>query len=79
MLATHTSPGQGSLRISAERAPDGVLAVVVVTNKKTGVSLRYSVDDDVMPKISEWLKLEPAARYDAVMSAEGLFASELAK
>src|ERR1700749_3245328 len=46
MLATHTSPGQGSLQISPDKAPDGMMAVVVVTNKRTGEALRYSITDE---------------------------------
>src|ERR1700761_5027033 len=31
MLATHTSPGQGTFQMSPEKAPDGMLAVIVAT------------------------------------------------
>jgi formylmethanofuran dehydrogenase subunit E len=79
MLATHTSPGQGSLQISPEKAPDGLMAVVVVTNKKTGEALRYSITDEWLPKILAWLKSDPQARYNAAMNAEGLFQVEPTK
>ena len=79
MLATHTSPGQGSLQMSADKATDGMMAVVVITNKKTGETLRYSVTDEWLPKILAWLKSDPPARYDAAMGAEGLFRVESAK
>lgn len=79
MLATHTSPGQGSLQVSPEKAPDGMMAVVVITNKKTGETLRYSISDEWLPKILAWLKNDPPTRYDAAMSAEGLFRSEQVK
>ena len=36
MLATNTSPGQDTLLIAPEKAPAGMLAVVVVRNRKTG-------------------------------------------
>jgi formylmethanofuran dehydrogenase subunit E len=36
MLATQASPGQGSLQVAAEKAPAGLLAVVVVRDKKSG-------------------------------------------
>jgi formylmethanofuran dehydrogenase subunit E len=76
MIASRTSPGQGSLQISPEKAPDGFMAVVVVENKKTGQLLRYSVKDEWLPRILAWLKLDPPARYDAVMGAESLFQVE---
>ena len=79
MIATHTSPGQGSLRISPDKAPDGMMAVIVIANKKTGEALRYSVTDEWLPKILAWLNSDPPARYDAAMSAEGLFQVESAK
>jgi formylmethanofuran dehydrogenase subunit E len=40
MLATHTSHGQGTLQISPKRAAEGMMAVIMITNKKTGASLR---------------------------------------
>ena len=79
MLATHTSPGQGTLQISPEKAPDGMMAVIVITNKKTGETLRYSVADEWLPKMLAWLKTDPPARYDAAMAAEGVFQVEPSK
>ena len=79
MLATHTSPGQGTLLISNEKAPDGMMAVIVIANKKSGEALRYSITDEWLPKILAWLKIDPPARYDAVMRAEGLYQVETAK
>src|SRR5215510_3008463 len=74
MLATNASPGQGTLVIAAEKAPAGILAVVVVRNRKTGEGFRYTVADTWLPKVIEWNKsLDPAGRFDAVMMAEGLF------
>jgi formylmethanofuran dehydrogenase subunit E len=74
MLATQASPGQGTLRVAAETAPAGLLAVVVVRDRSSGAGLRYSVTDAWMAKIVEWNKtLDPAGRYRAAMSAPGLF------
>ena len=67
MLATHTGPGQGTLQVSPEKAPDGMIAVIVITNKKTGEALRYSITDEWPSKILAWLKSDPPARYDAAM------------
>src|SRR5215468_12065583 len=74
MLATNASPGQGTLVIAPEKAPAGMLAVVVVRNRKTGEGFRYTVADTWLPKVIEWNKiLDPAGRFDAAMKAEGLF------
>jgi hypothetical protein len=74
MLATQASPGQGTLQVAAEKAPAGLLAVVVIRDRKTGAGLRYSVADTWMPKIVDWNRtLDPAGRYQAAMSATGLF------
>jgi formylmethanofuran dehydrogenase subunit E len=74
MLATDASPGQGTLAIAPEKAPAGLLAVVIVRNRKTGEGLRYTVADGWLPKVMEWNKtLDPAGRFDAAMKAEGLF------
>src|SRR5579871_2863998 len=79
MIATQASPGQGTLEISSEKAPDGMMAVVVIKNRKTGRGLRYSISDEWLPKILAWIKTDPSARYDAAMSAEGLFQVEQVK
>jgi len=79
MIATHTSPGQGTLQISPEKAPDGMMAIIVITNKKTGEALRYSITDEWLPKILAWLKSDASSRYDSAMSAEGLFQVEQVK
>jgi formylmethanofuran dehydrogenase subunit E len=79
MIATHTSPGQGTLQIASDKAPGGMMAVIVFKNRKTGEGLRYSISDEWLPKILAWLKLDPPARYDAAMSAEGMFQVEPVK
>lgn len=71
MLATVASPGQRTLQISAEKAPPGALAVVVVRHRKTGESVQYTVADSLLPKLGEWNKtLDAKGRYDEVMKAE---------
>jgi hypothetical protein len=79
MIATHASPGQGTLQISPEKAPEGVTAVIVIKSRKTGEGLRYTVTDEWLPRILAWLKVDPSERYDAVMNAEGLFQVEQVK
>jgi formylmethanofuran dehydrogenase subunit E len=74
MLATQASPGQGTLRVAAEKAPPGLLAVVVIRDRNSGAGLRYGVSDSWMAKIVDWNRtLDPAGRYLAAMSAPGLF------
>ncbi|UFW85916.1 formylmethanofuran dehydrogenase subunit E family protein [Bradyrhizobium barranii] len=76
MIATQASPGQGTLQVSPESAPDGMMAVIVIKNRKTGEGLRYKISDEWLPKILAWIKSDPSGRYDAAMSAEGLFQVE---
>jgi formylmethanofuran dehydrogenase subunit E len=77
MLATQASPGQGTVQIAAEKAPAGLLAVVVVRDRKSGQGVRYAVKDAWMAKIADWNKtLDPIGRYQAAMSADGLFEVE---
>jgi formylmethanofuran dehydrogenase subunit E len=79
MLATQASPGQGTLQVAAEKAPAGLLAVAVVRDRKSGAGLRYAVKDEWLAKIADWNKtLDPAGRYQAVMSVPGLFEVALA-
>ena len=74
MLATQASPGQGTLQVAGEKAPPGLLAMVIVRDRKGGAGVRYSISDQWMAKIADWNKtLDPAGRYAAVMEAPGLF------
>jgi formylmethanofuran dehydrogenase subunit E len=79
MIATQASPGQGTLQISPDKAPDGTMAVIVIKNRKTGEGLRYTIADEWLLKILGWLKSDPSARYDSAMSAEGLYQVEAVK
>jgi formylmethanofuran dehydrogenase subunit E len=79
MIATGASPGQGTLQVSPEKAPDGMMAVIVIINRKTGEGLRYTVSDEWLPKILAWIKSDPPARYDSAMEAERLFQVESVK
>jgi formylmethanofuran dehydrogenase subunit E len=78
MLATGVSPGQGTLQISSEKAPSGLLAVIIIRSRKTGEGLKYTVADEWLPRILGWNKSDPSGRYDQAMSAEDLFRSETA-
>jgi hypothetical protein len=76
MLAAQPSPGRGTVEIAAEKAPAGLLAVIIVSNRKTGEALPYTVADAWLPKMLAWNKELPANRYSAAMAADGLFAVE---
>ena len=74
MIATQASPGQGTLQVAAEKAPAGLLAVIVVRDRKGGAGVRYTVKDQWLPTILDWLKSkDPMGRYQAAMAADGLF------
>lgn len=74
-LATVATVGQRSLTIAPEKAPPGTLAVVVVRSKATGEGVRYVVPGAALPRLGDWNRsLDERGRYDAVMSADGLFA-----
>ena len=48
--------------------------MIVVRNKQTGASVKYSVGEIWVPKLIEMNKsLDPQGRYDAIMKADGLF------
>jgi formylmethanofuran dehydrogenase subunit E len=74
MLATQASPGQGTLQVAAEKAPAGLLAAVVIRDRKSGAGVRYTIKNEWLAKVIDWNKtLDPAGRYRAVMDADGLF------
>jgi formylmethanofuran dehydrogenase subunit E len=76
MIATQASPGQGTLQISPDKAPAGIMSMIIIRNRKTGEGLKYTISDDWLPIILGWNKSDPPARFDAAMNAEGLFKSE---
>jgi formylmethanofuran dehydrogenase subunit E len=74
MIATQASPGQGTLQVASEKAAPGMLAVAVIRNRKTGEGLKYTIGEQWMPKVVEWIRtLDPSGRYQAVMKAADLF------
>ena len=76
MLATQASPGQGTEQVSTEKAPPGLMAVVIIRNRKTGEGLRYTIADEWLPKMLAWNKLPALDRFNYAMQAEGLFKVE---
>jgi hypothetical protein len=74
MIATQASPGQGTLQVAADKAPEGLLAVVAIRDRKIGAGVRYAIKDEWLAKVIEWNRtLDPAGRYQAAMAADGLF------
>ena len=74
MLATRASPGQGTLQVAQSKAPSGLLAVVLIRDRKTGAGLRYRVSEGWAARIAEWNRNpDPLERYRAAMAAVGLF------
>lgn len=74
MIATTASPGQRTMTISAEKAPEGAMAAVVIRNRKTGKAVRYTVAETWMLQLAQWNRtLDERGRYDEVMKADGLF------
>jgi formylmethanofuran dehydrogenase subunit E len=76
MIATQASPGQGTLQMSTDKAPSGIMSMIIIRNRKTGEGLKYTISDDWLPVILGWNKSDPPARFEAAMAAEGLFKSE---
>jgi hypothetical protein len=78
MLAVSASPGQGSLRIAAEKSPPGTFAMVEIRPRKGGDGLRYTVPMAQMAGLGEINRTiqDPLARYHAVMAISDLFAVE---
>ena len=77
MIAVSSSPGQGTLRVAAEKAPAGLLARIVFRHRKSGAAAAYRIPMAVMPRMAEWNKaLDAPGRYDAVMAPEALYTVE---
>ena len=73
-LATTASAGQGTLRITPEPAPEGLLGVAVIRDKKTSKGLRYTVPGSALGQLMAWNKeYDPLGRFKAVMDAPPQF------
>jgi formylmethanofuran dehydrogenase subunit E len=76
MLATQASPGQGTVEVAHEKAPAGLMAVIIIRHRKTGQALRYSVSDEWLPRMLAWNRLLPIDRYNEAIKAQALFTVE---
>lgn len=80
MIATQATPGQKTLVISPEKAPEPYLTVIVIRNRKTNEAVRYTIAKEWHPKILAWrTELDSSGRYDAGMTTEGLVQVEPAQ
>ena len=69
-IATEASVGQGTLRVTAEPAPAGLMGVAVISEKKTGKSVRYTIAASMLPTLLAWNRgRDPIARFSVVMEA----------
>jgi FmdE, Molybdenum formylmethanofuran dehydrogenase operon len=73
MLAIRASPGQGTAAVSTVKAPRGLMGMAIIIDRKTGAALRYTIAADWTAKMLGWNKLDPVARWNAAMNANGLF------
>jgi formylmethanofuran dehydrogenase subunit E len=69
-IATESSAGQGTLHVTSEPSPPGTMGVVVVTDKKSGRGLRYTIPATMLPTMLGWNKNpDPLERFKVVMEA----------
>ncbi|MGD9922336.1 MAG: FmdE family protein [Pseudorhodoplanes sp.] len=74
-IATTASPGQRSLIMAPEKAPDAAAAVIVIRPRKAGTGVKYTIPMASLPKLAAINKgqPDPIARHEAVMAMDGLF------
>jgi formylmethanofuran dehydrogenase subunit E len=76
-LATYASVGQRTLSISAEKAPAGDLAVIIIRPRQGGPGFKYTIPASALAKLGQMNRnLDERGRYDAVMKDDGLFTVE---
>jgi hypothetical protein len=68
MIATHTSPGQRSLRVAPDPAAAGEFGRTVIVHKPTNRGLEYVIPQASAPAILSTNKGTSVARWDAIMS-----------
>jgi hypothetical protein len=79
-IATYASVGQRTLTIVPESAPEGAIAIVVIRPRAGGAGFKYIVPAAALARLGAMNKdLDPRGRYDAAMSADGLFQVEPAQ
>ena len=75
--ATYASVGQRTLTISAEKAPEGAIAVAVIRPRNGGPGYKYTIPVSALAKLGPMNRdLDSRGRYNAVMAADGIFVVE---
>jgi FmdE, Molybdenum formylmethanofuran dehydrogenase operon len=69
MLATASSPGQGTLRVSGEKAGEGEHGRVRIVHKQSGRAVEYVIPASVDALVSESMKGGPDRRWSLIMDA----------
>lgn len=74
MMATSSTPGRRNFAVSLVNARREFMGSAIIQNPKTGKRLRYEIPAEHLPRLLEWdRKLDPLARFNAVMKMENLF------
>ena len=74
MMATSSTPGRKNFAVSLINARREFMGSAIIQNPKTGKRLRYEIPAEHLPRLLEWdRKLDPLARFNAVMKMENLF------
>jgi FmdE, Molybdenum formylmethanofuran dehydrogenase operon len=69
MLVTASSPGQGTLRVSAEKAGEGEHGRVRVVYKRTGRAVEYVIPAGIDALVKDAMKGGPERRWSVIMDA----------
>jgi hypothetical protein len=76
-IATMASAGQGTLQVSSQQAPEGLMGVAVISSKTTGAALKYMITESWIPWLIDLNKNhDPIGRYEAVINEKDLFSVE---
>ncbi|MGL4637946.1 MAG: formylmethanofuran dehydrogenase subunit E family protein [Beijerinckiaceae bacterium] len=68
-VVTMASLGQGTMRLAAEPAADGLFGRVIFRHRKTGAMVEYSIPVSVAPLMVSANSHPPVKRWDIVMDA----------
>jgi hypothetical protein len=69
MLVTTASPGQGTLRVSDEAAPEGQYGRVVIRHKRSGRTVEYAIPDSIAELVRSAMNGNPDKRWSVMMDA----------
>jgi hypothetical protein len=69
MLVTASSPGQGTLRVAAEKAAEGEHGRVRIVHRRTGRAVEYVIPASVDALVKEAMRGGPERRWSVIMEA----------